>query len=221
MKVLLAALQAHRRIEPMRPLLRYAILAGGLAAAGPAVAQGRSANPDWPCPQRLVPKLSAGLFWSGPDAAAAEEWRNEPEVAALVEAISPRKISAEQGKEAIGAFAQKLDADRPRHLALVFAGLLEETNRQRGELIERIQAFARRQRDLADIAVRAGEELGKIPADAEGEAAERRKDLEQRRQYVSLAFQESQRTLRYACDAPVQLESRLGEYVRALQAALP
>lgn len=206
----------------MRPLLRYAILVAGLAATtGSAMAQGRNVNPDWPCPQRLVPKLSAGLFWSGPDITAAEEWRNEPDVAALVEAISPRKVSAEQGRAAIGAFAQKLDADRSRRLALVFAGLLEETNRQRGELIERIQAFARRQRELADIAARAGEELGKIPADPEGEEAARRKDLEQRRQYVSMAFQESQRTLRYACEAPVQLESRLGEYARALQAALP
>jgi hypothetical protein len=36
-----------------------------------------------------------------------------------------------------------------------------------------------------------------------------------------MAYQESQRTLRYACEAPVQLESRLGDYARALQAALP
>jgi hypothetical protein len=204
----------------MQSLLRYAILATGLAcAAGPTSAAGR--NADWPCPQRLVPKLSAGLFWSGPDDAATEEWRKEPDVVALVEKISPRKVAAEQGKEAISAFAQGLVTDKSRRLTLAFTGLLDETNRQRAELIERIRAFAQRQRELADIAARAGEELSKIPANAEGEAAARRQDLEQRRQYVSMAFQESQRTLRYACEAPVQLESRLGEYVRALQAAIP
>jgi hypothetical protein len=206
----------------MRPFFRYAILATALACtAGPTSAASRNADAGWPCPQRLVPKLSAGLFWSGPDGAATEEWRREPDVVALVEKISPRKVAAEQGKEAIGVFAQGLGDEKSRRLTLAFAGLLDETNRQRAELIERIRAFAQRQRELADIAARAGEELSKIPANAEGEAAARRQDLEQRRQYVSMAFQESQRTLRYACEAPVQLESRLGEYARALQAALP
>jgi hypothetical protein len=206
----------------MRARLLGTILAAALAcAAGAASSAGRSSDPDWPCVQRLVPKLSPGLFWTEPGIAAPETWRNDPDVAALVEKISPRRVAADQGKEAIGAFAQTLGEDKPRLLALAFAGLLEETNRQRAELIDRIQAFARRQRELADIAARAGEELGKIPADATGEDAARRNDLEQRRHYVSLAFQESQRTLRYACEAPVQLESRLGEYARALQAALP
>jgi hypothetical protein len=206
----------------MRARLHRAILAAALAcSADQASAAGRSTDPDWPCVQRLVPKLSPGLFWTGPDLGKATEWRKAPEIAALVEKITPRRVPAEQGKEAIGAFLQGVGEDKPRLLTLVFAGLLEETNRQRAELIDRIQAFARRQRELADIAARAGEELGKIPADATGEDAARRNDLEQRRHYVSLAFQESQRTLRYACEAPVQLESRLGEYARALQAALP
>jgi len=206
----------------MRSLLRCGILVAGLACApDPALAQGRSTDPDWPCQQRLVPKLSAGLFWSGPSVNAGEEWRKEPDVAALVERISPRRVTAAQGKEAIGAFAQQLGEDRSRRLSLAFTGLLEETNRQRTELIERIKDFARRQRELADIAARAGEELGKIPEDAGGEAAARRKDLEQRHQYVSMAFQEAQRTLRYVCEAPVQLEARLGDYARALKAALP
>jgi hypothetical protein len=188
---------------------------------GPVAAASRNADPDWPCVQRLVPKLSPGLFWAGPGIDNAAEWRKEPDVVALVEKITSRKITADRGKEAIGAFVQGAGEDKPRLLALAFAGLLEETNRQRSDLIERIQAFARRQRDLADIASRAGEELSKIPPDATGDEAARRKDLEQRHQYVSLAFQESQRTVRYACEAPVQLESRLGEYARALQAALP
>jgi hypothetical protein len=206
----------------MHPSLRSAILAAALAcAAAPALAQSRSANPDWPCPQRLVPNLSAGLFWNGPSVAAEEEWRKAPDVAALVEKIAPRRVAPDEGKAAIAAFVERLGEDRQRRIALAFAGLLEETDRQRTELIGRIQALGRRQRELADIAARAGEELGTIPADAEGEAAARRKDLEQRRQYVSMAFQESQRTLRYACEAPVQLESRLGDYTRALQAALP
>lgn len=202
--------------------LRRVVLAAALACSvAPVAAASRNADPDWPCVQRLVPKLSAGLLWAGPAIDEAAEWRKEPDVVALVEKITPRRVTADQGKQAIGTFVQGAGEDKPRLLTLAFAGLLEETNRQRSELIERIQALARRQRELADIAARAGEELGKIPADVGGDDAARRNDLEQRRHYVSLAFQESQRTMRYACEAPVQLESRLGEYARALQAALP
>ena len=206
----------------MPPLLRGAFLAVCLTCgtAGHGSAAPRSTDPDWPCQQRLVPKLSASQFWNGPSVVVSEYWRQEPRVAALVETISPRNVGAERGKALIGEFAQGLGEDKQKLVTLAFTGLLEETNGQRTDLIERIKAFARRQRELADIATQAGEDLGKIPADAEGEAAERRRDLEQRRHYVSMAFQEAQRTLRYACEAPVQLEARLGDYARALQATL-
>jgi hypothetical protein len=206
----------------MRTLHFAAILAGAvaLAPAGASTAS-RHADPDWPCPQRLVAKLSPGLFWSRPDAAAAGDWHSEPKVAALVQKIAPRRVAAEQGEAMIRQFASELGEERGKALPLAFAGLLEETNRQRGEVIERIQTLARRQRELSEIAVKAGEALRAIPPDATGEAAERRQDLEQRRLYVSRAFEEGQRTMRYACEVPVQLESRLGVYARALQAGLP
>lgn len=206
----------------MRIATIRATVIGGLIALAPpaATAAPRHADPDWPCPQRLIIKLSAGQFWSGPSVEAAGDWQQQAAVAALVQKITPRSVSAEQGEALIRDFANGLGDDKARALTLAFSGLLEETNRQRADLIERIQSFARRQRELADIAARAGEDLRKIPPDATGEAAERRQDLEQRRHYVSKAFEETQRTLRYACEAPVQLESRLGVFARALQAGI-
>jgi hypothetical protein len=203
----------------MRPGIASAALVAALMAlaSGSATAASRHADPDWPCPQRLVLKLSPAQFWSGPRVEPAGDWEREAEVAALVRKISPRSVSIEQGETLIRTFASGLGEDRARVLALAFTGLLEETNRQRADLIERIQGFARRQRELADIAARAGEDLRKIPQDATGKDAERRQDLEQRRHYVVKAFEETQRTLRYACEAPVQLETRLGVFARALQ----
>jgi hypothetical protein len=201
----------------MRPGI--AVLIAGLVAVTPGsgTAASRHADPDWPCPQRLILKLSPAQFWSGPRIEPTGDWEREAEVAALVRKIAPRSVSVEQGEAVIRAFSSSLGDDRTRVLALAFAGLLEETNRQRAELIGRIQSFARRQRELADIAARAGEELRKIPLDATGEEAARRQDLEQRRHYVVKAFEDTQRTLRYACEAPVQLETRLGVFARALQ----
>ena len=201
----------------MRPGIAVLIAGFVVVAPGSSTAASRHADPDWPCPQRLILKLSPAQFWSGPRAEPTGHWEREPEVAALVRKIAPRSVSVEQGEAVIRAFSSSLGDDRTRVLALAFAGLLEETNRQRAELIGRIQSFARRQRELADIAARAGEELRKIPLDATGEEAARRQDLEQRRHYMVKAFEDTQRTLRYACEAPVQLETRLGVFARALQ----
>jgi hypothetical protein len=193
-----------------------ALLLAGLLAS-PALAQPRAADPDWPCVQRLVPRISAAALWSGP--APEGDWRAEPDVAALVARIAPRAVEEAEGVAAIAAFAAPLDAPARRHtLPLAFAGLLAQANAQRDVLIEQIRRFTRRQRDLAEIARNVAAELRTLPAEA---PPERRAELEQRRHFTARAFEESERTLRYACEAPVRLEARLGAYGRALQAALP
>ncbi len=184
------------------------------AAAGPSTP---SADPDWPCVQRFVPRLAAAALWPGPPPEG--DWRAEEEgLAALVRRVSPRSVPEEEGVAAIESFAAPLDpASRRRLLPLVFAGVLEETNRQRDALVEQIRRFARRQRELAEGVRRLEAELRATPADAGAARAE----LEQRHAFAAKAFTDAERTVRYACEAPVRLEGRLGAYARALAAALP
>jgi len=190
------------------------LLSTGFGNAAP-----RDTTPDWPCQQRFVPTLTAGLFWSGENLEKAGDWRQDPKVAALVEKVAPRKVTAEEGEAVIKSYAESLKDDRERMIALAFKGLLDETNRQRAEVMNRIKTLARRQRELAEIASGANDALESIPTDATGPAAERRQDLELRRRYVTKAFDDGQRTIRYICEVPVQLEARLGAYARALQNA--
>mgnify|MGYP006976738678 CR=1 FL=1 len=193
-----------------------------LLAATPMALAASGEDPDWPCQQRLVPRLEAGTLWSGPVPPGDAAWRDTPEVAALVARIAPRNVPEAEGLDAIRAFAASRSAEeRRRLLPLAFAGLLEETNRQRSDLLARIKAFARRQRALAEVANRAAEELEALPPEASGEAAARRTELEQRQFFTAKAFQDAERTVRYACELPVRLEARLGVFARALQAAMP
>ncbi|MBD0270413.1 MAG: hypothetical protein ICV73_00665 [Acetobacteraceae bacterium] len=190
-----------------------AVLALAAAAAGPSAA---AADPDWPCVQRLVPRLTAAALWTGP--APQGDWRAEPEVAALVGRVAPRVVTEEAGVAAIERFAEPLDpSDRRRLLPLVFAGVLDEANRLRDGLIDQIRRFARRQRELAEGVRRLESELRAMPEDA-GPA---REELEQRRAFAAKTFTDANGTVRFACEAPVRLEARLGAYARALAAALP
>src|SRR4029077_5323853 len=102
--------------------LRRRLCPGVLAVAVLMAAGPRSEDPDWPCPQRLVPRLTAAAYWSGP-LDTEGDWRADPEIVALVRRLAPRRVSAEAGLAEIEDFAKTATVDRPRRLALVFRGL--------------------------------------------------------------------------------------------------
>ena len=189
-----------------------------MAATEARSAPPRAADPDWPCQQQLVPRLAAAAYWNG-QLDMQGDWQADSEIAELVHRLAPRRITTEEGLAAITNFAKTASEDRPRRLALTFRGLLEETDRERAGLIERLKQVGRRQRELADLAAGLGNELAAIAPDVTGEAAEKRLDLQQRHDFTVRNFEEIQRTIRYACDIPVELDARLGVWARALQQA--
>ena len=193
-------------------------MALGLALAAAVNARSappRAEDPDWPCQQRLVPKLTAAAYWNGPALEGLGDWRADPAVADLIRRLAPRRVSTQEGLSEIGAFVRKRSNDRPRGLALVFRGLLEETDRERAGLIEELKEIGRRQRELADLVARLAAELSAIPPDAPA----KRIDLQQRHDFTARNFEEIQRTIRYACETPVELDARLGAWARVLQEA--
>lgn len=204
----------------MRPL---PTLLGALACLLPVAAGAapRNSDPDWPCQQALVPQIAAAMIWAGPSIDGIGDWHQQPEVAALVDRAAPRTVSREQGEAAIDDFTKGLSGDRNHLITLAFAGLLDETNRERGEVIERIKELAQRQRSLADIIARLTAQLDSAPAPKPGETpSPERTELDERWTFTQRSYTSLQQTMRYACEVPGQLDARLGAYARALQAAL-
>lgn len=181
-----------------------AALALGLGAAGPP-----PADPDWPCVQRLVPTLSAASLWQGD--APAGDWRADDAVAALVAEVSPRGHALEAGVARLRAFAAAAGAGKA---ALAFHGLVDETNEQRGRAIDTLKALGRRQREVSDQVRPVSAELNALPPDAPEET---RAEIKTRRAFMIRDYEEVGRTIRYACEVPVQLEARLGAFAEALR----
>lgn len=193
-----------------RVLVGVAALA--LGAAGPP-----AADPDWPCVQRLVPTLTAGTLWPGHETAG--DWRADPQVAAAVSDAAPRIKPVPQAVARLDAYAAAVPAaDRPAALSLLFTGLVDETNRQRADVIERLRGIGRRQRALTEITGRVSDELRALPPDAPAAA---REEIVQRRGFLIREYEEIGRTIRYACEVPSALEARLGSFAQALQRDLP
>lgn len=170
-------------------------------------------QPDWPCAQPLVPSLTAGSYWDKPIPAAASGWRSDTKIADVVAAATPRDVPVADAVAKVSAFADSVPAsDRPAMLGELFQGLVDAINDERGHIIARIESLAARQRDLSHIATQLAAEARDAPP---GQPATI--ELDQRRDFATRAFQEAQRTMRYACEAPTDLESRLGQLARVLQ----
>ena len=207
-----SAVKRHSNVIVLGSLCVFA-LAGLSPSRGIAAA---ATDAEWPCQQRLVPTLTAGMMWHGPPIDNFGDWHADPRVADLVQRIAPRDVAVEQGEAAISEFVNRLGSDKARPVALAFSALLDETNSERAEVIKRIEEQGQRQRNLAILVDRLTTEI-----DTASEAAEEaRNELQQRLTFTSRAYAEARRMMRYMCQVPVSLEARLGAYARALEAAL-
>jgi hypothetical protein len=188
-----------------------------MCAATAAAAAIPGQDPNWPCQQPLVPEETAQTFWAGP-LPSDVNWRDNPRVAKLVADIAPRDASLDDAEAEIKAFRTETPAaDRPAMMALAFTGIVDETNRQRSEVITRLEDLNTRQRNIAALATKAEIEADSIPATAEGDDAARRAEAMQRNEFLTRTFTDTRKTIRYACEIPGQIDSRLGKYAKMMQ----
>src|SRR3546814_13897031 len=73
-----------------------------LPAAARAAA---SADPDWPCIQRLVPRIAAAQVWGGPEPKPAD-WQGDLEVNRLASRLAVRATPIAETEALVEAFAE-------------------------------------------------------------------------------------------------------------------
>lgn len=179
----------------------------------PAAAQIPGQNPDWPCAQRLVETLGAGAYWNGP-VTADPNWRNDAAVFELVTDVVDRDTPDTEALAKLTAYAATLPKEaRPTRLPALFAAIVDQTNDQRTPLIQRLEQLGRRQRGMGDTIAKLSNTIDATPA-----VDPHHDDLVGERDFDVRAFQQTQHTMRYACEAPPAMERRLGTFARLLQA---
>ena len=175
----------------------------------PAMAEA-AGEADWPCIQRKVPQVSAGMVWAGPDVESLEgEWRSDQEVKLLARRISARSLPIEEAQKLIESYAATLKDKKDRKLTMLFAATLATINGDRGSIIEGIGRYTQRQKSLAERIQKQTSELHQLPQNGSAEEQERRRELEQRQTWDTRIFEERERSLAYVCEQPVILEQRL------------
>jgi len=107
----------------------------GTVPAGLAQPGAGHPNPDWPCRQILVGRLSVAAVWAGPSIEGIA-WQNEEPIADIVAKLAARRTPIEDAERTIEDFARSQGAGKTKKLIAVFAGLFETLNDERTQVIE-------------------------------------------------------------------------------------
>jgi hypothetical protein len=194
----------------------------GAMAAEPVKPSG-PANPDWPCLQHKVAKLTSAQMWDGPPVNDLGEWRNNEDIVKLVPMLTSRRVPTEQTAAAVEAFAAAQPKDkRDEALKLLFAGLLNTVNADRAVVMSGIERFQKRQKARAAEIQRQGEAIRQLreKAAADEKARIELAAAEDRYNWDVRVFTERQQSLPLACEVPVLIEQRLFELAREIRSRM-
>ena len=190
-------------------------------ASGSVTSAADSSAPDWPCVQRKVAELSAGMMWGGPppEDESKASWRKDTEIVRLVPLLAARRTEMDAVTKAVDGFAGTLTpADRQGRLTLLFVGVLERINLERRQIIAGIERYTRKQRELAEAVNKTRGELEaalavKTPSDSE---RRHRREIEQKLNWQTRIHEERERSLQFVCESPVILEQRMFAIAREI-----
>lgn len=177
-----------------------------------APAHAAMSSPGWPCVQREVPEISAGMVWTAePIDADDKAWSSERKVSPVVLQVTSRRSDVEDAIKLIDEFAAGLAEDRKRLLQMVFAGTFQRINVERREIMAGIKRYARRQEALAEQIKKHSVEQFDLKQKQEPTDAERQRiaELEERIVWDTRIYVEREQSLTYVCETPVLLEQRL------------
>lgn len=198
-------------------VLLFALVLAGVGAPRAAGPQ----DPDWPCVQPLIQRLSVGAVWGGPSLESVDiAWRENAQVSSLVTTVSARRTPIDGAKRAIDDFAGGLGTDRNALLTALFAGIFDTINADRESVIHGIQRYARRQHALGEKIAEATVKLEDMRRNSISGTDPGFQDLNEELNWDIRIFEDRERSLAAVCEQPVLLEQRLFALAREIMAQM-
>jgi Spy/CpxP family protein refolding chaperone len=193
--------------------------AAAIGAIGSAAYAADARYPDWPCVQAKVPEVSVAAVWAGPPIdGIGETWKNDAKMRELVPRLAARRTPLEDAQKAAEDFIAASSADKAEKAKLLFAGLFQELNRQRTEVMDGIDRITAKEKELAE-AIRADRAALSESQDSPTPDQQKINDLTGRLEWGTRIYEDRRKTIRYVCDVPTAIERRLFALGRAIAQA--
>jgi DNA polymerase III alpha subunit len=169
--------------------------------------------------QAKVPEVSVVAVWAGPPIdGIGETWKSDPKVRDLVTRLAARRTPLEDAQKAAEDFIAASGADKAETAKLLFAGLFQELNRQRTEVMDGIDRITAKEKELAE-AIRADRAALSESQDSPTPDQQKINDLTGRLEWGTRIYEDRRKTIRYVCDVPTAIERRLFALGRAIAQA--
>jgi len=192
-----------------------------LASLAPfAIAAPQRTDPTWPCQQIKVPTISLPAVWSGPAIdGLADKVSGDPELADLVTKLAARRTPIEEAQGLLDTFSAKAGSDKRARLVIVFAGVFEELNKERDQVMAGLARIARRQVDFAEKIRAENHDFLDLRDKPDADPA-KLKEMSDRIDWDMRVFDDRRRSISYACEVPTLIEQRLFAIARMIEAKL-
>src|SRR3981189_2189022 len=130
--------------------MRLRIAIGALLVVTASAEFGFAADPrypDWPCAQAKVPEISLAAVWAGPPLDdAADKWKDDARVGALVSKLAARRTPLEEAEKAITEFLAGSATEKGATGKLLFAGLFGRLNAERSSALGWLERVSSKER---------------------------------------------------------------------------
>lgn len=173
--------------------------------------------PDWPCAQAKVPEISVAQVWAGPSLDnAADKWKDDPKVDALVNKLATRKFPVEDAQKSITQFLTTPGIDKATAGKLLFAGLFEKLNAERSAVLNGLERVTRKQRNAADK-IRGDTLALHALQDAKQPDPSKIDELGNQLVWETRIFEDRRSVIKFVCDVPTTIDQRLFALARTIQ----
>lgn len=173
--------------------------------------------PDWPCMQAKVPEVSLAAVWAGPDLdEVSGKWRDDAAVSALVPRLAARRTPLDEAETLIAEFLAGAGASKAPRGRMLFAGLFETLNAQRGSVMSGLERITRKQRGAAD-AIRAATLAMHALQDTTTPDPAKIEALGNQLLWQTRIFEDRHRVITFVCEVPVAIDQRLFALARMIQ----
>jgi len=173
--------------------------------------------PDWPCAQAKVPEISLAAVWAGPPLDdAADKWKDDARVSALVSKLAARRTPLEEAEKAIAEFLASSSAEKVATGKLLFAGLFDRLNAERSSVMSGLERVTRKQRTAADK-IRSDTLALQALQDASPPDQPKIDELSNQLVWETRIFEDRRRVIKFVCEVPTAIDQRLFALGRMIQ----
>jgi hypothetical protein len=176
--------------------------------------------PDWPCQQLKVPEISIASVWNGPPIDAIDTTKPaDSKQAELVAHVVARRTPIEDARKLIADYLVGTDEEKQQKGKRLFAALYSTLNAQRDQVMNGIERFSRKQKDVAAELRQKAQKMREIQDKPDSDPAQSN-ELANELLWQTRIFEDRRRSTSYICDVPVLIEKRLFDLGSAIQADL-